>query len=85
MTTECSPDGLSCDDQAVYRIRVDGRVPAHWSGRLSGMSVTAKSAGAGRWVTTLVGRLDDQADLIGVLNTLYMLQLPVLGVERVRG
>lgn len=85
MTTVSFPDGPSCDDRAVYRIRVGGRVPTHWSGRLGGMSLTEKPAGAGFWVTTLVGRLDDQADLIGVLNTLHTLQLPVLEVQRLSG
>jgi hypothetical protein len=31
--------------------------------------------------TTLFGRLRDQTDLIGVLNTLYDLHLPLLSVE----
>jgi hypothetical protein len=32
-------------------------------------------------VTTLAGRLIDQAELSGVLNTLYELHLPILSVE----
>jgi hypothetical protein len=34
-------------------------------------------------VTTLVGRLRDQAELSGVLNSLYDLHLSILKVERV--
>jgi hypothetical protein len=32
-------------------------------------------------VTTLVGEMEDQAALAGVLNTLYELHLPLLSVE----
>jgi hypothetical protein len=32
-------------------------------------------------VATLVGRLKDQAELSGVLNTLYEMHLPLLSVE----
>lgn len=34
-------------------------------------------------ISTLLGELSDQAALMGVLNTLYDLHLPVLSVERV--
>jgi hypothetical protein len=34
---------------------------------------------------TLVGRLRDQAELPGVLNSLYDLRLPILKVEVVKG
>ena len=76
-----SSDDLEFDGPAVYRIRVRGRVPASWSSRLEGMAVTIYSADTGPWVTSLVGELSDQADLAGVLNTLYGLHLPVLSVE----
>ena len=45
------------------------------------MTITVYSADTGPWVTSLVGELSDQADLAGVLNTLYGLHLPVLSVE----
>jgi len=36
-------------------------------------------------MTTLVGRLRDQAELSGVLNSLYDLRLSILKVEVVEG
>jgi hypothetical protein len=36
-------------------------------------------------VTTLIGRLRDQAELSGVLNSLYDLHLSILKVEMVNG
>ena len=76
-----SADDLKFDGRAAYRIRVHGRVPASWSSRLEGMVITVYSADTGLCVTSLVGELSDQADLAGVLNTLYGLHLPVLSVE----
>ena len=76
-----SANQLEFDGPAVYRIRVRGRVPATWSDRLGGMAITVFSSDTGPRVTSLVGELNDQADLAGVLNALYGLHLPVLSVE----
>ena len=76
-----SDDDMEFDGPSVYRIRVRGRVSASWSGRLGGLTITVFSADTGPWVTSLVGELSDQADLAGVLNTLYGLHLPVVSVE----
>lgn len=71
------------DSPATYRIGVQGRIPASWCDRLEGMVIMERSPEAGPSVTTLLGELADQAALVGVLNTLYDLHLPVLLVERV--
>ncbi len=76
---------LTFDGPAIYRIRVQGRIPARWSDRLEGMAIETASADAGPPVTTLEGQLLDQASLTGVLNTLYELHLPVLSVECLAG
>ena len=81
MMNALSADDLEFDGPAVYRIRVRGRLPAIWSGRLAGMAITVFNADTGPCVTSLVGELTDQADLAGVFNTLYGLHLPVLSVE----
>ncbi len=65
---------------AVYRVRVQGRVPLDWSTRLMGMNITS-SYDDNEDSSTLVGRLPDQSALSGVLNTLYETQFPVLSVE----
>ena len=64
---------------AIYRIKVEGCLNASWSDRIEGMNITSM-AGQGD-TTVLVGRLQDQAALSGVLNTLYELHFPVLSVE----
>ena len=77
MMNTLSADDLEFDGPAVYGFAY-GRVPASWSSRLEGMAITVYSADTGPCVTSLVGELSDQADLAGVLNTLYGLHLPVL-------
>ena len=66
-----------------YRIDVKGRLDDCWSDRLGGMRITLGSEDDSH-VTTLVGHLRDQAQLSGVLNSLYELHLPILLVEYLR-
>ena len=67
---------------ARYRIRVQGYLDPDATHRLSGMSIENGTDGEHAPVSTLTGELRDQAALIGILNTLYSYQLPVLSVER---
>ncbi len=67
------------DKPALYRIRVNGRLDVRWSERMSGMHIAHPDYPAGQ--TTLTGELIDQAELFGVLNSLYTLGLFLLRVE----
>ncbi len=65
-----------------YRIVVQGRLNASDSDRLGGMSITTtENSVVKRSVSTLTGRLMDQAQLVGILNTLYGIHLTILSVE----
>jgi hypothetical protein len=67
---------------ATYRICVQGSLDAGYSDRLGGLTIIPADPADEAPVTTLMGLLIDQADLLGVLNTLYsMLRLPILLVE----
>ena len=66
---------------ATYCITVEGYLDDSWSDRLGGMTVTTSSHGDQGVMTTLVGRVRDQAELFGVLNTLYELHIPLLTVK----
>jgi len=70
---------------ATYRVEVDGHLDESWSDRLAGMQITTRKRSDQTTVTTLVGRLRDQAELSGVLNSLYGLHLSILKVEVVNG
>ena len=66
---------------ATYRIVVKGALDDHWSDRLAGMTISVAESASGSSHTTLIGILRDQAQLNGVLETLYDLHLPILRVE----
>ena len=70
---------------ATYRVEVDGHLDESWSDRLAGMRITTRKRPDQTFVTTLIGRLRDQAELSGVLNSLYGLHLSILKVEVVNG
>jgi hypothetical protein len=66
---------------ATYCIQVEGHLDESWSDRLGGMRINARKRADQSTVTTLTGRLRDQAELTGVLNSLYELHLPILSVK----
>lgn len=81
-------DRISIDDidfggPATYRIVVQGVLDADWSDRLAGMTIDTSPRAHGAPHTTLMGPIRDQAQLNGVLDTLYDLHLPILKVEKV--
>ena len=69
------------DSPATYRINVRGYMPPAWSDRLGGLTIMTTDREDGELVTTLSGKLQDQAALNGVLNALYNRRLPLLSVE----
>ena len=73
--------GLRIEAPATYRIRVQGSLDKSWSDSLAGMGITTEDQGDSAPVTVLLGRVMDQAELTGVLNSLYELHLPILSVE----
>jgi len=64
-----------------YRIEIQGELGSNWSDRLGDMRVFPSSSGNDNKVTAIEGRVRDQAALVGVLNTLYELHLPLLSVR----
>ena len=71
---------LKIGKEAYYRIKVQGTVSESWSDYLGGLEIDVKDEKSGP-VTTLFGLLQDQAALLGVLNSLYELGFPLLDVE----
>jgi hypothetical protein len=72
---------LTLGTPATYRITVQGCLDDSWVDHLAGLSIKVGSQGDHAPVTTLAGRVMDQAELLGVLNGLYELHLPLLSVE----
>jgi hypothetical protein len=74
---------LSLDDGAYYSIQIQGVLDQDWADQfgdlqvyITGSQKTSKTA-----VTTIVGRVTDQAALAGLLNLAYNLRLPLLSVS----
>ena len=65
-----------------YRIIVEGQLDPAWSPSLAGLDITAGDVSSLRPTSVLSGPLPDQGALHGVLDLLFMLNLPVLRVER---
>jgi len=72
---------LTLGTPAIYRIGVRGRLTGSLINCLGDMRIDTSTRGDEGPETTLVGRVRDQAELIGVLNSLYELHLPLLSVE----
>ena len=64
-----------------YRIEVQGQLGERWAHWFDDMHVTIEP-GAEPETTTLTGAMVDQAALLGVLQKLYTLGLPLLLVQR---
>ena len=69
---------------ATYLIEVEGDLDESWSDRLGGLRIRSRQRADESTVTTLSGRIKDQAELAGVLNRLYELHLPILNVKFVK-
>ena len=79
------PQRVRRDAPATYRIQIQGCLDASWSDRLGGMTISTAQPAGEVPVTTLAGKLVDQAALGGVLSTVYELGYPLLSVERLEG
>ena len=66
---------------AKYHIEVDGEIGKGWSEYFCDMRITTRTRNDNSIVTKLVGRVRDQAELSGLLNSLYEDHLPILSVE----
>ena len=74
---------LRIDQSAEYEICVVGMLDDSWSDRLGGLAIMCSNGDKKdkKPVTTLAGPLIDQAALLGVLNALYNMRLPLISVD----
>jgi hypothetical protein len=71
------------DARGKYRILVRGAIDTSWFDRLGGMTIATTRLTDDSVMTILSGELVDQSALVGVVNTLHDLGLPLISVERV--
>lgn len=70
-------NGREFDKQAVYEIRVLGKLDQTWSDWFFGFTITGHGE-----ETLLLGSVPDQAALLGVLTKINHLGLTLIRVER---
>jgi hypothetical protein len=74
------------DRPGIYRVRVLGSLDESWSERLGGLRIETSSLKDQEGpVTELVGKVRDQAELAGILNTLYESHLTLVSVSMLEG
>ena len=71
------------DHASIYRVCVAGTLPGSWADRLGGLQIVHAGGSGSSNQTLLMGVVRDQAELLGILNTLHELRLPLLLVEAV--
>ena len=64
--------------EANFELRVKGQLDESWSDWLEGMEVKLSDNGE----MILLGHIEDQAALMGVLNKLYRLNLTLLSLSK---
>jgi hypothetical protein len=68
-------------DAAVFGIRISGKLSESWSDYFGAQSMSVDEDEAGFCTTLLISEPVDQAALIGMINHLYGLGLPLVSVE----
>jgi hypothetical protein len=84
--TESRYKRLTISGPATYQICVQGSLDPSWSDMLHGAAISSQSLfdedQRPVTLTVLTGRMTDQAALLGVLNAVYSLGLPLVSVAR---
>ena len=81
MITNMSNIKTSGTSRRAYRIRIEGALDPSWSDRLGGLAITTSGKFGVKTTTVLEGELADQSALMGVLNSLHNLHLPLEALE----
>lgn len=68
-------------EPAVFVIRIEGRLGASWLDYFGAQSMSVEVDEAGLGSTTLISEPVDQAALVGMINRLNGLGLPVVSVQ----
>jgi len=75
------PGKLNMYDPAVFAIRIQGEIGEDWAEYFGARTISTERGVAGFPVTVLTTEPLDQAGLIGLINHVNMLGLPLVSVE----
>ena len=85
MATPRNGSDLKFSSPANYRICVKGYLDDSWSDRLVGMTIDNQVPSSESPVAALSGQVRDQTELLGLLNSIYEMHLPLVSIELVNG
>ena len=66
---------------AIYCIKIKGVIDQRYAGYFGDMIISTDKKEEGQTTSKLTGKIKDQADLMGVLNALYNLHLPIVSIQ----
>tara|TARA_R110000772_G_scaffold24209_3_gene64098 strand:- start:819 stop:1073 length:255 start_codon:yes stop_codon:yes gene_type:complete len=66
---------------AIYCIKVQGVIDERYTGYFGDMVISAEQKAEGKITGILTGKIKDQSELLGVLNALHNLHLPIVSME----
>ena len=80
-----SPDPIynSFQSKATYQITVEGKADPFLLDMLPGTFEISYSKAGGRQLSSLIGKVEDQAQLTGILNTIYNSRMTVISVFKI--
>ncbi len=81
METNTPSKEFSFTKAAIYKIKVQGDLSISLSDNLGGMQINVERRKGKEPVSVLVGQINDQAALSGILTALYELHLVIISVK----
>jgi hypothetical protein len=70
-------------DRTTYQIRVQGQISKRWAHWFDEMTIQTNHGAHADATSVLIGPVADQAALLGLLQKLYTLGMPLLSVRRI--
>ena len=66
---------------AIYCIKVQGIIDERFAGYFGNMVISTEKKAGDRIAGILTGKIKDQSELLGVLNALHNLHLPIVSMQ----
>lgn len=66
---------------AIYCIKIKGVIDQHYAGHFGDLIISTDKKEDEQTTSKLTGNIKDQAELMGVLNGLYNLHLPIVSIQ----
>ena len=83
MTKKNEPE-FSFQNPAMYKIKVQGELKESWSEKLQGLQINIERSLGKKPVSVLIGQINDQSALSGVLNALYDYNMTIISVRMLK-